>query len=58
MRIGTALLTAACIISGIVVIEAHSAYAAEAPLQNTPQNTPSSEDLGAGADEAPPLPVQ
>ena len=54
MRIGTALLTAACIISGIVVIEAHSAYAAEAPIQNRQV----SEDLGVGAAETPPLPAQ
>ncbi len=35
MRIGTALLTAACIVSGIVVIETHAAYAADAPGQTT-----------------------
>ena len=52
MRIGTALLTAACIISGIVVIEAHSDYAAEAP------NPQVSEDPVVGTDEVPLLTAQ
>jgi hypothetical protein len=50
MRIGTALLTAACIVSGIVVIETHAAYAADAPVRDTNM----SDDQGAHSGETPP----